>query len=193
MLSEKAALAISWAINATTYAVALGIYILVSTGDLLIADVISSVMFLGLLPVLAIILDSRRGKTDVFVSRREQRPFYFILAIVSYLAGYVYFRFVSPNPMMSGFHLAYVIVTSAMTLATLKWKASVHACGISGPTTYLVLKMGYVHAVLYAILIPVYAARLKLRAHTPKELAMGTAIGIVFTAMTVLFFNFFPL
>lgn len=193
VLSERAALMISWAINASTYAVVLGLYILLRTGDLLVTDVVASLMFLGLLPVLTIILDSMRGKTDIFVSRREQRPFYFVFAIASYAAGYAYFRYVSPNYIMSGFLLAYIIVTLAMTLVSLKWKASVHACGISGPTTYLALRMGPAHSLLYVVLIPVYVARLRLNAHTPKELALGTAIGIVFTMVTVLLTHYLPL
>ena len=85
---------------------------------------------------------------------------------------------------MAFFILTYFTVTISMTLVSLRWKASVHACGISGPTTFMFAALGIAYSVLYLLLMPVYLSRSALKAHTQLELALGTAVGVMITLLT---------
>ncbi|MCD6324430.1 MAG: hypothetical protein J7L55_04920 [Desulfurococcales archaeon] len=183
----RAALWISYALNANTYAVMLATLILWVEGDLTLTSFLTELAFFGLLPLLPILINAVRGKVDVFVSERGDRPIYFILAVAAYAGGYLTYRFLLLDRHLSYFILTYAVVTGAMAVFTLKWKASVHACGISGPTTYMVINFGMPYAALYLLLVPIYFARHSLKAHSPFELALGTIVGVMFTLLTALF------
>jgi hypothetical protein len=189
---SRFALWISYVLNANTYAVASAAYILWRGGRLGVASFLIEALFLGVLPVAPILVDAWRGKVDVFVSERVDRPVYFTYALLVYLAASLYYRFIVFNGLMAYFVLTYVVVTLAMTATTFKYKASVHACGIAGPTTFLVINYGISHAVLYLLLIPVYYARSRLGAHTLEELLLGSVIGICFTILTAVIVAQYP-
>jgi len=192
VLSRGAALLISYGLNANTYAVALGTYMLYRVNDLSINTFLAVFAFLAVLPLAPIFIDYFRGKTDIFVSEKVDRPKYFTLASITYLLGYIYYRFVDINSLMAFFLLTYFTVTASMTLVSFRWKASVHACGVSGPTTFMVVALGIAYLVLYLLLIPVYLSRSVLRAHTKLELVLGMAIGFIVTLLTYLVVTIYP-
>jgi len=182
-LGVRVAEVLSHATSTPIYAVLLGTYVLYVDGSLSPSGIAAVAAFLGILPIAAIVIDTVRGRTDIFVSSRRLRPKYFTYAIASYIAGSTYFKYLG-SLLEAGFILTYVVVTAAMLAASLRLKPSVHACGVAGPTTYLVLALGPHHALLYLLLIPTAYARLALKAHKPYEVALGVAIGVVFTAIT---------
>jgi len=149
-------------------------------------------IFLAFLPLAPIFIDYFRGKTDIFVSEKVDRPKYFFLASLTYLIGYLYYRFLEDNSVMAFFLFTYLTVTLAMALVSLRWKASVHACGVSGPTTFMVVVFGGIYLVLYLLLIPVYFSRAALKAHTRLELALGSLVGIAITLLTYLGVSLYP-
>ncbi len=190
--SRRAALIVSYGLNANSYAVVLGGVILSVEGRLTLTSLICEFILLGFLPLLPILIGVLRGKVDVFVSERVDRPLYFWLAVVAYFIGYLTYRLLLKDPGMAYFSLTYVVVTFFMGLLTYRWKASVHACGVSGPTTYMLINYGVPYALLYLILIPVFYARLTLEAHTLFELLLGSLAGVVFTSLTALIVWAFP-
>ena len=60
-----------------------------------------------------------------------------------------------------------------------KFKASGHACGVSGPAAMLSMYMGPVYALSFAVLVPVYISSLKLERHTLSQLIAGTIIPVI--------------
>jgi len=142
-----------------------------------------SILSLSILPILYIITEYRRGRTDIFVTDKGKRPKFFIPALISYAMGALAFTLLGDGVLVA-FHLCYLTVTAAIFLVSLKWKISIHTAGIAGPTTFLVYYLGPVYTILY-LLIPLAAwSRYKLRAHTIPQLVMGALVALIVTHIT---------
>lgn len=139
------------------------------------------------IPLLPILIDTRKGAVDVFVSEREKRSKYYLISMLSYVMGFAYFLLRNYR-VYAVISLCYLVSTAALAAVTMfaRWKISVHAAGISGPTTALMLISGSNYAPLYLLLVPVAWARLEMKAHTVAQLAAGAALAF---ATTVLTFN----
>jgi membrane-associated phospholipid phosphatase len=66
-------------------------------------------------------------------------------------------------------------------IITLRWKISIHAAGIAGPTTGLIYGIGVWAAVFFTLLVPVGWARVRLKAHTPLQMLAGGLVTIAAT------------
>jgi membrane-associated phospholipid phosphatase len=77
--------------------------------------------------------------------------------------------------------LCYAGNTLVMMLITRRWKISVHASGIAGPTTVLTESLGLWASVFFALLLPVGWARIRLKAHTPTQVLFGALVTIAAT------------
>ena len=140
-------------------------------------------VYLTVLPLLPIILSSIFGRVDLFVSEREKRTRFFLLALLSYTLGILTSQLLRCRGLLI-IHASYFIVTLAMMLTTLHTKPSVHVAGVMGPATYTVYLLGPSSIWLYLISIPVAWARIKLGAHTITEVALGGAIAVAATILT---------
>ena len=136
----------------------------------------------SLLPVITVLIDTMRGRTDLYVSRVGERPKYFVAAVIAYLGSSI-IMYILNYRYLAGLSLAYAVNTTAYLIISLTgFKASVHVGGVIGPITYLILTLNPLYSILY-VLTPIVAwARLKLKAHTPSQLLIG-AIVSVFTAV----------
>jgi membrane-associated phospholipid phosphatase len=141
-----------------------------------------SLTFGTFIPLLIIYLLSRRGLiSDFFVSEREERAKPFTGAIASYLVGSLALLLVGAPIIVTALMLCYAGNTLVMMLITRVWKISVHASGIAGPTTALIISLGTWASVFFALLLPVGWARMKLGAHTPTQMVAGALVTIVIT------------
>ncbi len=172
--------AVSYALSAPVYATALGWYLLWKASELTPLNVLAVLAFLGIGPTISVAAGVGLGVTDVFVSNRRKRFWFFMGAVASYSVGSVAFT-LTHNGLLASFTLAYLIVTAVMALATLRVKASVHMAGIVGPTTFMVLTLGVVYATLYSLAAPVALARYCLRAHSRVELILGCVVAVCAT------------
>jgi hypothetical protein len=77
--------------------------------------------------------------------------------------------------------LAFLLNTIAVFLINLKYKISAHAGNIAGIATILYLIYGNIALPIYLLLIPIYALRIKLKAHTIGQLILGTISSIILT------------
>ena len=115
----------------------------------------------SILPLAPIVYDTWRGVTDIFISEREKRFRYFLFTLLSYIIGMAYLE-------LRGYHeyvplyVSYFLIGLVFAVITFKWKISVHAAGIAGPTTVAVLMLGALYASLYLLLLPVSGAALFL-------------------------------
>ena len=151
-----------------------------------IKGIILGTIFLTIIPTAPIVVSTAIGKTDIYITERNKRFWFFAIAISSHIAGAI-ISLMLGSFFLFGFHLSYFTVTSVITVATLKTKVSVHAAGITGPITFIAFFMGINFAILYLIVIPVAWARLKLKAHTGKQIVLGIVISILVTLLTCIF------
>ena len=140
-------------------------------------------VFLTILPVAPLSLNVLKGNVDVFVSDRRRRPKFYSYAILSYLAGALISHVLGVK-ILTIIHLAYFFVTLSVVIINFKTKISAHASGIAGPVTYVVFFLGLSYAFLYLILIPVAWARIKLKAHTIRQITLGTIVAVIVTFLT---------
>jgi membrane-associated phospholipid phosphatase len=119
--------------------------------------------------------------SDFNVSERRQRTRPFVGAAASYLAGSGVLLLLKGPTIIIALMLCYACNTIIMLLITLRWKISIHASGIAGPTTALVYSIGTWAAVFFMLLIPVGWARVQLKAHTPWEIFAGALVTAITT------------
>jgi membrane-associated phospholipid phosphatase len=133
-------------------------------------------------PLAIIYLLSKRGLiSDFFVSKKNERAKPFAGAILSYLAGSLTLCLFKAPPIITALMLCYGGNTLVMMLITRRWKISVHASGIAGPTTVLIESLGAWASVFFAFLVPVAWARLRLNAHTPTQILAGALVTVAAT------------
>jgi len=148
--------------------------------------ILSGTLF-SLLPGLAILYFSRKGRVDIELSEQKSRTRFYIIAIASEIIASVVF-YVFENKLMFITAIAYAIVTLLMMIINFKWKISAHASGFTGPLTAMYVVYGNAVLPFYLLLIPVYALRYKVKAHTIWQLIGGTILAFcvtyfVFTSM----------
>jgi len=148
-----------------------------------IKGIILGTIFLTVIPTAPILVSAATGRTDIYITEKNKRFWFFVIAISSHITGAM-LSLALGSFFLFGFHLSYFTVTSVITIATFKTKVSVHAAGITGPITFIAFFLGIDFAVLYLIVIPVAWARLKLKAHTMKQIVLGIAISVIVTLLT---------
>ena len=119
--------------------------------------------------------------SDFYVQQKNERTKPFAGAIASYLLGSLTLFWMNAPTMITAFMLCYAGNTAIIMLITLRWKISVHTAGIAGPATGLIYGIGLWAAALFALLVPVGWARMRLKAHTPLQLLAGMLVTIVAT------------
>lgn len=151
-----------------------------------IAWYIYSIMFLTILPLTAYplkrILPKFKDK-----GRDGERKLAFILAVIGYVAGCIFAIILKAPSIVQKTFLAYVSSGGVLAFVNkvLKFKASGHACGFSGPVTLLYYFFGSSVLWIFLFLPLIFWARLNLKRHTIKELFVGTLIGIFSTAIVL--------
>lgn len=174
---------VSYVLSAPVYATVLAWYMLWVRSRFNVLEWVAAFVFLGIAPTAAVLAGVAKGKVDVFVSKRSDRPVYFVPAVASHAVGGWAFT-VLGDRLLAAFALTYAAVTASILLVTFVEKVSVHAAGVAGPTTFMVLTFGAAYSVLYVLVPAVGFARLCLKAHTTKELFSGALIAVIVTALT---------
>jgi len=181
LVQKKAAEMVSLVFAPQIYGGAVGLTLWIAVGGGFDALVVL-VLTLTVVPLLFVLISVKRGEVDIFVSEREKRLKYYLLSLLSYLAGLAYTLW-RGYALYATLCLSYALSAAALAAITtaLKWKISVHTAGIAGPTTALVCALGPECAPLYLLLVPVAWARYELRAHTPSQLAAGALVAAAVT------------
>ncbi len=135
------------------------------------------IVFIVVLPISPVLVAYALGKVDIWVSSREARTPYFVWAILMYALGALIF-FYAESIVMYAISLTYVFVTLSVTLINLKWKISIHAAGISGPSTALAYVFGALALPSLFFIILVIWARTKLKAHTLGQSIAGAIVAV---------------
>ncbi|MEF8879485.1 MAG: hypothetical protein V5A64_03730 [Candidatus Thermoplasmatota archaeon] len=135
----------------------------------------SGIFFLSIFPALAVLYYTRKGKIDLWVSDREARSPFYLIAIIGYVLASIVFYYLDYH-LMFILSVAYIYVTGVLLLVNLLWKVSTHSGGVTGPITALIYVFGW-KATPFLVFIPiVFWARKKLKAHTFSQLIAGVII-----------------
>ena len=79
--------------------------------------------------------------------------------------------------------LCYGTNTLTMYFISRRWKISVHAMGVAGPTTALIFYVGTMGGTLGLLMLPVVWSRLYLGKHTPDQVLSGGLLGYSLTGV----------
>lgn len=142
--------------------------------------------FSGLLPVLYLYYLRRTGVIgDMMVNDRDQRLVPFAGVFGSYLLGAGLLRIYNAPPTMVALMISYVITSAVMLLITLRWKISIHAAGVAGPSMFLVLRYNLALWPFLVVTLLVCWSRWKLKVHTIEQVFAGALLSVIVTALMV--------
>jgi len=149
--------------------------------------VILSIVFATIVPIIGIARSARLEGLDYDIPERSARATPFMIAITSYLVGFLFLMISKAPVLLSGLMLAYCINTTVMFVITLSWKISVHAAGVTGPLGFLVFKLGLEWGFLYLLVIPVGMLRIRLGQHTLLQVSVGAVVSGALTWVQIFF------
>jgi membrane-associated phospholipid phosphatase len=184
MIPDRAASVISLAFNPAVTAAFTFLILLYPLQSIqtFLSLLATCVTFGTMIPLVMMYQLTKRGLiSDFNVSVRQERTKPFVGAAASYLAGSSALLLFKAPTIIIALMLCYAGNTVIMLLITLRWKISIHASGVAGPTTALVFSIGWWAAAFFILLIPVGWARMQLRAHTPWQIFAGALVAAIAT------------
>ena len=152
-----------------------------------ITQFIIAFFFLCIIPVIGILIYTKKGIVDIWVSDRKIRTPFYLVAIGGYAISLVIFNILDNHDFFV-LTLAYLFVTIAITISNLKTKVSSHTGGFTGPFTALFYLFGFSTLPFFLLLPIIIWARIKLNAHSQGQLISGALIGIIITYGTYWYF-----
>ena len=139
-----------------------------------------SLLFATILPIAFFLSWGKLKGIDKDYTDRTKRNIPLLVAVVIYLIGGVLLYYLNANPITTILMFCYALNTFIVFAVNLKWKISIHAIGVSGPTVGLL----FVHPLgfILGLVAPfIMWSRLVLKKHTPEQLLAGSLVGYVFT------------
>lgn len=116
-----------------------------------------------------------KNVVDLYVSTKEKRTPFFLIAIASYSVAATIF-FATDTKVMFLLALGYTTVTVILMVINLFWKVSIHCAGVTGPIFALLFVFGIQTLPLSMIIVLVCWSRIKLKNHTFAQTLVGTLI-----------------
>jgi len=144
------------------------------------AAAVLAALFVGVFPYLGAVIYYVMGKSDIFVSNREQRPALIVTSLPMTIVGTLYFY-------IRGLHLVSVVLalmlveTLIFLMITFKWKISLHVSGLTFPLTIVWIRNG-VSALAGFLLLPVLMwARVRMGAHSWEQVIVSALVSLTMT------------
>jgi len=142
----------------------------------------SSTILLGILlfvffPFLPVLYFYRKNTVDLYVSKREARTPFYIIAITSFSIATIIF-FVTNTKIIFLLALGYTSVSVVLLIINLFWKVSTHCAGVTGPIFALFFVFGVKALPLSIIIMLVCWSRIKLKNHTFAQTLVGSLISL---------------
>jgi len=130
-----------------------------------------------LFPFFSVLFFHRKKGVDLYISKREARTPFYLIAIISYSFATILFLATSTKIMFL-LALGSLLVSIFLMGVNLVWKVSIHCAGVSGPIFALICVFGINAIPLASIVGLVGWSRLKLRNHTFAQTLAGTLISL---------------
>ena len=132
----------------------------------------------AILPILYIIRLEKRGQVSHrHIPIQEQRTRPYVVGSVCYSIGLVVLLVLNAPFAIWGLMFCYITNTLVIAVINLRWKISAHATGVTGALAGAHFAIGPIVLPFYLLLVPVCWARLRLKAHTPAQLFVGSVLG----------------
>lgn len=128
-----------------------------------------------------------RGQvTDLDIHFRQQRTWSFAVTCLGFLLAWISMVLGGAPAVLRLMVGTGLLQWLILSLITLRWKISVHAASVAGTTSILVWGFGLA-ATPVVIAVPLVAwSRVKLRRHTPAQVAAGILLGCVAFSIALL-------
>jgi len=128
-------------------------------------------------PFLPILYYHRKKVVDLYVSKKETRTPFFLIALATYSLAAIIF-FTTNTKIMFPLALGYTFVTIILLFINKFWKVSVHSAGVTGPIFALIFVFGIIVLPLSLLILLVSWSRIKLHKHTFRQTLVGALIPI---------------
>lgn len=141
---------------------------------------IEALFTLGFLPMLpyalCMIIPSLRKK-----GRKLERTLAIAFSVLGYVMGTLFALLGGGTAVEKVLFLTYLFsgVLTALLSFVVKFRASGHTCGVSGPAAMLVYYLGPAFIPFFALLVPVFLSSLRLKRHSIAQLIAGCVVPIV--------------
>jgi len=132
---------------------------------------------LALCPFLPVLYFYRKKVVDLYVSKKESRTPFFLIAIALYSMAAVIF-FATNTKILFLLALSYTFVTAILMLVNRFWKVSVHSAGVAGPVFALIFVFGVIVLPLSLLIVLVSWSRIRLKKHTFMQTLAGSLIPV---------------
>jgi membrane-associated phospholipid phosphatase len=138
-------------------------------------------------PVLFLFSLLHRGRiSDLDVTRRDERPMLFVVALSGGMMAWLCLYLVGAPPLLIRFAGAHMSVMALVFVITLYWKISVHSAGIAGVATLAALLLGGLQVFALTSVILVGWSRIRLGRHTFGQVVAGGVLGSIIFLLLVL-------
>lgn len=172
-------------------------YYLLSFNDFILVTLLCTI-FAGILPILLVLywIESKKSngkKIAIDIPVREERNFPLAMVIFSYLVGVIALYLINAPLITTVLMFCYFSNTLLVFFINLHWKISIHAMGVAGPVAALIYVFGPIGSVFGLIIPLVMWSRVYLGRHTYFQVISGVLLGIVSTAIQIVYFIKIPL
>lgn len=140
-------------------------------------SIIISFFLFAFFPFLPVIYYYKKKSIDLYVSKREARTPFYLMALASYSIAAIVF-FVTNTKILFLLALGYSVVTAILMVINFFWKVSTHCAGVTGPIVALVMVFGVNVLPLSLIIALLCWSRIKLENHTFAQTVVGTLISL---------------
>jgi membrane-associated phospholipid phosphatase len=145
-----------------------------------IVTILTALGFGFIAPIVLFLILRKTGKlVDQDASRKEERTFPFLIAIVFYLTGLILMIIFKINFISMAFWFCYISNTIITIFINKSWKISAHAMGAAGPFAALTFAFGWIGLLMLPIVIIVGWSRIELKCHTIAQVTAGILLAFI--------------
>lgn len=149
------------------------------------------VIFAGILPIILVLSllkkKSNGKKIEMDIPERADRYYPLILVILTYIVGTITLYMLNAPAITTVLMFCYFSNTLILFFINLYWKISIHAMGVAGPSVALIYVFGP-FGLIFSLIIPlVMWSRIYLKKHTFSQVVMGALLGLILTALQILY------
>jgi hypothetical protein len=181
----------------------LGIYIILNCGNLYLITVEGKSLILTItilctfvIPIAFLpLLYFQKLVSSFTLNDKQERVLPLIITFILYYFSFYIFRRLGVPLFIQAFQLASTLSVLVTLLITLKWKVSSHLVGIGGIIGLIFILLFYYHSSLFLYLIAalflagcIGFARLSLNEHTPSQVYVGLAVGLLVMVGTLILY-----
>ncbi|MDD5397905.1 MAG: hypothetical protein PHU70_02375 [Dehalococcoidia bacterium] len=153
-----------------------------------------TMLFLCVIPLCSLFFYMPVKKEEKQVTVRRQRIASFIIMLISYPIGWLFLALTAAPHIFKAVAATYTFVTLGLIIFNLllRYKASGHAAGVSGPVTVMIYIYGIIATPLLVLLPLITWARLATEGHNFWQTVVGATIAAFISIGVLWAFGFTP-